>query len=167
MSSINAIFACESRGGLGFNGSLPWPHNPEDLKWFKEHTDGQIVIMGRRTWDDPKMPKPLPNRLNFIFTNRFINMQNVFCLTGDPQKQVLKVQKEFPNKNIFIIGGKEILEATRPLVDNLYLTNVHGQYKIDVKLELRAYLRGFRLISVTPGEKAMFNIYKNEDPFTV
>jgi len=167
MSSINAIFAVTNQGGIGFNGSLPWPHNSEDLKWFKEHTDGQIVVMGRRTWDDPKMPKPLPGRLNFVFTNHFINMPTVYCVSGDYRKQILKIQAEFPKRDIFILGGKELIEQTKPLVDNLYLTHMKNTYKIDTSIDLRTYLRGFRIMSSTPTDNCTFVVYKNESPFTI
>ena len=33
---IRAILACDDEMGIGRNGDLPWPHNPADLKWFKE-----------------------------------------------------------------------------------------------------------------------------------
>ena len=55
---INAIFAADHYGGIGFRGSVPWPHNSSDLKHFKTLTEGHIVVMGRRTYDDPKMPAP-------------------------------------------------------------------------------------------------------------
>ena len=60
--SIKAIFAVDKFGGMGFNGSLPWPHHSEDLAYFKEQTTNHIVVMGRNTWEDPKLPKPLPGR---------------------------------------------------------------------------------------------------------
>lgn len=162
MGSINAIFATTDRGGIGYKGTLPWPHNPIDMAWFKEHTSGQLVVMGRRTWDDPDMPKPLPNRINCVFTNHFINMQGVYCVSGDYQKQVLKLQAEFPTKDIFIIGGASLLEATRPIVDNLYLTTVRGSYKVDCLIDLRSYMHGLRIMSITPAEHCTFMIYKNE-----
>ena len=162
MGSINAIFAVTDHGGIGYKGTLPWPHNPIDMAWFKEHTSGQLVVMGRRTWDDPNMPKPLPNRINCIFTNRFVNMLNVYCVSGDYQKQVLKLQAEFPNRDIFIIGGKELIEQTRPIVDNLYLTTVRGSYKVDCSIDLRSYMYGFRIMSIIPHPHCTFTIHKNQ-----
>ena len=164
---INAIFAADSRGGIGYQGSLPWPHNPEDLKWFKDRTAGQIVVMGRKTWDDPKMPKPLPGRLSCVFTNHFIKMDKVFCLSGDYKPQIRKLESEFPTKDIFIIGGKALLEATRPLVDTLYLTSIKNHYKIDTMIDLQTYMRCFQIVSVTPGENCTFGVYKNMDPFVI
>ena len=72
---INAIFAVDYNGGMGINGTLPWPHNAEDLAHFKRLTTDKVVVAGRRTWDDPKMPKPLPNRTVYVATNRPVSYE--------------------------------------------------------------------------------------------
>ena len=65
---IKAILACDQDWGIGKDGDLPWPHNTEDLKWFKESTIGGVVVMGKSTWNSlPR--KPLPNRKNIIITS--------------------------------------------------------------------------------------------------
>ena len=56
---ICTIFATDQMGTFGNRGTLPWPMDAEDMAWFREHTIDQIVVMGRKTWDDPKMKKPL------------------------------------------------------------------------------------------------------------
>jgi len=66
---IRAILACDDNWGIGKNGTLPWPHNPADQKWFKECTINSTVVMGKTTWDDPDMPKPLPKRRNVVITS--------------------------------------------------------------------------------------------------
>ena len=58
---IRAILAHDAYWGIGKDGDLPWPKNPDDLKWFKECTEGGVVVMGKTTWDS--LPnKPLPKR---------------------------------------------------------------------------------------------------------
>jgi dihydrofolate reductase len=37
--------------GIGKDGSLPWSYHKEDMEFFKEKTNGAIVIMGRITWE--------------------------------------------------------------------------------------------------------------------
>ena len=56
--------AVDDNGGVSKNGSMPWPRNSRDLEWFKKNTKSNIIIMGRITWVDPKMPTPLINRIN-------------------------------------------------------------------------------------------------------
>ena len=61
---IKAIMAVDEKGGISKGQSMPWPKNSIDLKWFKENTINNIVVMGRKTWDDPFMPTPLKSRIN-------------------------------------------------------------------------------------------------------
>ena len=110
---IKSIFAVDYWGGMGLNGSLPWPHHSEDLQYFKEQTDGHVVVMGRKTWDDPKMPKPLPNRITYVATNRpLFGYSGVKTIRGDLEQQILKIKDAHPDKTVWIIGGPDILLAT-------------------------------------------------------
>ena len=62
--------AVDDHGGVSKSGTMPWPKNSKDLKWFKQNTTNSLVIMGRLTWSDPMMPKPLKNRINVLITNK-------------------------------------------------------------------------------------------------
>ena len=53
---IKAIMAVDEKGGISKGQSMPWPKNSIDLKWFKENTVNNVVVMGRKTWEDPFMP---------------------------------------------------------------------------------------------------------------
>src|SRR5215211_6239869 len=50
---------------IGNGNRIPW-HLPEDFKWFKKKTSGNIVVLGRKTFES--LGKPLPNRKNLILT---------------------------------------------------------------------------------------------------
>lgn len=164
MSKINAIFAVDWVGGLGNNGTLPWPKIQEDFDWFKQHTLNNIVVMGRNTWDDPKMPKPLVDRVNYVVTNRPLGSTAARTIRGSNYKEeILNLRRMYPNKEVFIIGGKTLLEDCRDIIDNLYLTIVKGSYKVDTKLKIHEYLAGFRARTAIPGDKCTFMIYSNEN----
>ena len=145
---IKAILAATKDGGIGNNGTLPWPKNSEDLKWFKKHTMGQVVVMGRKTWDDPFMPKPLPNRTSVVVTNRPMPTHCPVTLTidGNIPARVQTIQRIFELSDIFIIGGVSIYEACAPIINEVYLTTVNGEYETDTKLDLTKFLDGFTLI---------------------
>ena len=71
---ISAIVAVDNNWGIGFNGDL-LEHIPEDLEYFKQLTTGNIIIMGRKTWESlPK--KPLPKRRNLVLTSNPDNYNN-------------------------------------------------------------------------------------------
>ena len=64
------IWAQSTAGIIGWGGRIPW-RLPEDLAHFRELTDGQPVIMGRRTWESlPPRYRPLPGRRNIVLTRQ-------------------------------------------------------------------------------------------------
>ena len=42
---IKAIFAMDEGGGIGKDGTLPWPKNDKDLRWFKTNTTNTTVVL--------------------------------------------------------------------------------------------------------------------------
>lgn len=158
---INAIFAADFSGGMGMNGTLPWPHNAEDLAHFQKLTTGHVVVCGRRTWDDPKMPKPLPNRTVYVATHRPVAHANPVC--GDVQQQLLEIEARHPGQIVWVIGGVELLQSAQPLLDRVYLTHIKGSYKVDTRIALKEFLTGFRPVraQVSRDYQSTFTTYES------
>jgi dihydrofolate reductase len=158
---INAIFATDFSGGMGFNGTLPWPHNAEDMAHFQKLTSGHVIVCGRKTWDDPKMPKPLPNRTVYVATHRPVVYAQPF--SGDIKAKLLEIESSHPNKKIFVIGGVEMLLAAQPLLDRIYLTHIKGSYKVDTRIQLKDYLTGFQPVraQVSQDYQSTFTTYES------
>src|SRR5882672_11139962 len=73
MKHFKAIAAMSLNRVIGAENKIPW-HLPEDFKWFKKMTMGNVVVMGRKTFEG--LGKPLANRTNLILTRhprRFVN----------------------------------------------------------------------------------------------
>ena len=165
---ICTIFATDQVGTFGNRGSLPWPMHKEDMDWFREHTLNQIVVMGRRTWDDPKMKKPLPDRTNCVITSKPLDgFPSVRRISGNYKEQLRNLQTIFPSKNIFILGGPDIIVECKDLIDYAYVTHRKGAAFSDVRIDLRSFMTGMRIISSKPSSDKMlnFSIYKNVDIF--
>src|SRR5436853_6809722 len=62
---FKAIAAMSLNRVIGAGNKIPW-HLPEDFKWFKQMTTGQIVVMGRKTFES--IGKALPNRRTLVLT---------------------------------------------------------------------------------------------------
>jgi dihydrofolate reductase len=62
------ILACDLDGVLGHKNTMVWPRIPEDMDWFRYHTCGRIVIMGKNTFQSLGN-KPLKNRINIVAFN--------------------------------------------------------------------------------------------------
>lgn len=128
---IRAIFACDREGGIGKAGTLPWKHNSEDLKWFRGCTDGDVVIMGRRTWNDPKMPKPLPNRYNVVITSQRIDAgPNV--VFKDEATAIRHVEKF--EQDVWVIGGKHTFDLLMHLCEEVWISRINGIYDCDTRI---------------------------------
>ncbi len=158
---INAIFAVDFNGGMGFNGTLPWPHNKEDMTNFYNTTMGQVVVMGRRTWDDPKFPKPLPGRTVYVATHRPIHLAG--AISGDVNTELLRIEQQHPDQQIFVIGGIKMLETAKPLLDRVYVSYFKGSYRSDTRLNVKEFLIGFKPRRATVSRDCMstFTIYES------
>ena len=152
MKYFKAIVAMSQNRVIGAGNKIPW-HLPEDFKWFKKMTMGNVVVMGRKTFES--IGKPLPNRKNMVLTRhpqRLIKSHpEIFGayhewrggkhlkrayqfhfskMSGKQQTDILIFRSldkldpaEFPN-DIFICGGADIYAQTLPRCSDLYLTLV-------------------------------------------
>lgn len=159
---ICSILASTNQGGIGNKGTLPWPKHKEDLAWFKKHTTNQIVVMGRNTWEDPMMPKPLPNRISYIVSSKHVAQQYqhlVRWIPSDPIDNILQIQEDNPDKNVFIIGGRHLYESTENIVQRVYLTRIKGNYWTDTRVQLEKMLACFQIKSVSPGQDCTYETW--------
>lgn len=127
---MKLIVAIDENGGIGKGGDLPW-NLKEDMKFFKEMTNGGIVIMGRTCYESlPEKFRPLPNRLNVILT-RSNDVQYPGCLVFNSITDVLDNDYIVSKGNVWIIGGAQIYESFINIVDELYVTHVKGTFDCD------------------------------------
>jgi dihydrofolate reductase len=131
-SRISLIAAIGARTrALGEGNQLLW-HIPDDLKRFKELTNGHPVIMGRKTWESlPEKFRPLPGRLNILVT-RQQNYEAGGATVCASLKEAFDVARSETTDEIFVIGGGEIYKQALPFADRLYLTLVDDDKVGDV-----------------------------------
>ena len=125
---MKLVVACDPNGGIGYNNRLPWSNIQGDLPRFKELTQGQVVVMGRNTWESlPK--KPLIGRLNFIISSQLLTLPS-----GAIQVPNLNHFSEY--KNAWLIGGSQLINAAWHLVDEVHLTKTLTKYACDTFIDL-------------------------------
>ena len=73
---MNLIVCVDKNWGIGSEGQL-LVHLKEDMKFFKEHTLGKVVVMGRSTLESLPKGEPLKDRTNIVLTHR-----QDFCKEG-------------------------------------------------------------------------------------
>src|SRR5215210_1044251 len=99
--AIIGIIAIAQNFAIGKDGKLPW-HYSADLKFFKQTTLNNAVVMGFNTW--ASIGKPLPKRLNIVLSRKenIESHPNVLFLRS--REEVLAL-KQYLNCDLFIIGG--------------------------------------------------------------
>ena len=118
---MRAIYSKTMNGIIGVNGDLIIKSNA-DMKYFKEITTGNIVIMGRKTYDSLQV-KPLPDRINIVITTDTTRDENndadgkVYYINPDDYDTLFKVLSMYPDKMTYAIGGTQ----TWTYLDNLGL----------------------------------------------
>ena len=134
---IKAILACDEEGGVSKKGTIPWPKNTKDLGWFKKNTTNNVVVMGSKTWVDPLMPWPLPNRVNVLATTKKSNFPGADkYIKGNLCKEVETLKKENPEKIVWVIGGPNVIEQTLSVIEEFYLSKIPGKFNCDGFLSL-------------------------------
>jgi len=127
---IILVAAVAKNNIIGKTNSLPW-YLPEDLKHFKEITQGHIVLMGRKTFESilNRLGNPLPNRKNIIVTKRV----DYHVRAGvELYHSIDEVFAKYVKEDIYVIGGASIYKQTIDKAHKLYITQVHEEYEGDV-----------------------------------
>lgn len=117
MNTYKAIAAMAENRVIGDAGDIPW-HLPEDFKWFKKTTMGEILVMGRKTYES--IGRPLPGRETFVVSRQPREIKGVQNITD-----LQALDQIDTDKTIWIAGGGEIYRQMLPRCEALYLTRVH------------------------------------------
>ena len=160
---IKGIMAIDEKGGISRGKSMPWPKNAIDLKWFKNNTINNVVIMGRKTWEDPLMPTPLKSRINVLATNRDNSLYSGpdFFISGDIVRKIEDIQNRYLDKDIYIIGGVEIINLTIDIIEEFYLTRIYGNYKCEKFLNISLIENNMKMIKKIDGDNSChFEVWK-------
>lgn len=158
-TTFKMIVALCRGGGIGFQGTLPWPKIERDLRFFSHMTRSDVfpynsaVVMGRKTWESiPEEYKPLPFRDNIVISamNDFENEEHkpgvIFI------KSISDVHKYAINYDVvWFIGGASIYEQVLTLsssitdngdcdllfpIEDIFVTFVDETYEHDAAFPL-------------------------------
>jgi dihydrofolate reductase len=136
---ITIIAAMTKSRVIGVENKLPW-HLPEDLKLFKQATRGNVIIMGRKTYES--IGKPLPGRKNFIVSaSAFKDGLAASGLQNNEYEfgkfYYFKSLEDAINAsfltegNPFVIGGASIYTQALALAKTLHISFVKKEYSGD------------------------------------
>lgn len=119
---LSAIVAVSENNAIGVDNDLPW-RLPDDLKFFKRTTMGCPVLMGRKTFES--LGRPLPGRLNVVISRqKDLQLPEGVLLCNSLEEGIARIEQEGTEEG-FVIGGGNIYKQAMPLLNKLYITQVH------------------------------------------
>lgn len=125
---MNIIVNVSKSWGIGKDGDLLF-HIKGDMKFFKETTINNVVVMGRKTLDSLPNGLPLKDRVNIVLTrNRDFSRDGVVVVHS--VDELLEEIKKY-DMEIFVIGGGEIYNMLLPYCDKAYITKVDSDKDAD------------------------------------
>ncbi len=112
---------------------LPWNY-PDELQFYKDITRDQILIMGRKTYNEKHNQN---NEKIILSKNQSLKIENskIFSDLFDLLEYIKNYET---NKKIFMIGGGQIanLFLEKNLISEFYLTEINNDYYGDSSINL-------------------------------
>lgn len=122
---ISIIAAIGKNNELGLNNDLIW-HLPNDLKFFKEKTLNQNIVMGYNTF--VSLGRVLPSRKHIVLSFKKVRLP----LEVIQFNNLEDLNNYIKDKDVFIIGGASMYKQFIDKADRLYLTEIDNTHKADV-----------------------------------
>lgn len=119
------VWAQDKQGLIGKNGQLPW-HLPNDLKFFKEVTLGQSIVVGRATFEGMGK-RLLPNRHTMVMSKQANYDANGAEVVSDLQTII----EDSQFTDLYVIGGAMLFEELQDHVQVLYCTKINENFDGD------------------------------------
>lgn len=127
MKEIYLVAAADRQWGIGYQNELLF-HMKKDMEFFRKKTLGNVVIMGRKTFESLPDARPLPDRKNIVLTRdghwkqRYDKLNDsLFVLTS--VEEVLETVRD-ERREVYVIGGQQIYQQFLPFAAGVYLTKV-------------------------------------------
>ena len=123
---LSLIAAMADDRAIGIDNRLPW-RLPADMQWFRRHTLGKPIVMGRKTFESFG-GKPLPQRTNIVITtDKAYRAEGAVVVNSIDEALAAAGEAE----EVMIIGGESFYRQMLPRADRFYLTLVHGKFEAD------------------------------------
>lgn len=135
------IAALNRAGYIGLNGGLIYILS-EDMRRFKEKTMGNVVVMGRKTFDS--LPAPLEGRMTYVVSSTktgviFDKEGKIAGMYRDSVESAMEAAKLYADvpgkkpKSVWVAGGQEIYQQAMPYAQEIHLTYIEDDAAGDTK----------------------------------
>lgn len=122
------IVAVDRNWAIGKNNKLMWSI-PGDMKFFRETTKGNIVIMGRKTLESFPQGQPLKDRVNIVITGNKRYRAKGAVVVHSLEEAAEEARKH--EGDVFVIGGESVYRAMLPYCSRAYITKIDHAFDAD------------------------------------
>lgn len=126
---MKAILSADTNWGIGNKNKL-LVSIPSDMKFFRETTTGNVVVMGRKTLESFPGGLPLKNRINIVLTgNKDYKVKDAVIVHSE--EELMEELKKYNSDDIYVIGGESIYRMMLPHCDTVYVTKIDRAFEAD------------------------------------
>lgn len=160
---MKAIVAVNKKWSIGKDGDLLYSL-PTDMRFFRETTKGNTVIMGRKTLDSFPNGSPLKNRTNIVISRTPDSRDVVWASSPlDALKQSNDIE------NTYLIGGATVYSQLIEYCSEAYVTIVEDDLAGDSFFPNLDEKDNWEIVDVSDtivenGFSFKFFKYKNNNP---
>lgn len=160
---MKAILHADKEWGIGKKNGLMFSI-PADMKFFRETTTGNVVVMGSNTLKSFPGGKPLKNRTNIVLYPDGEDRDD--CLIVHSLEELFAEIKKYEEDKVFVIGGAMMYKTLLPYCSEVLVTKVEAVGGADAYFENLDENPSFELVYTsepveTNGYIVHFTTYKN------
>ncbi len=117
---MKAIVHVDKNWGIGRGNALMF-RLPEDMKFFKQTTTGNVVVMGGNTLRSFPGGRPLKDRKNIVLSRAMEERED--CTVVRSEAQLFAAIKDSAGE-VYVIGGESIYTLLLPYCEAALVTKV-------------------------------------------
>ena len=126
---MKAILSADRNWGIGYQNKL-LVSIPSDMRFFREMTEGKVIVMGRKTLESFPNGLPLKKRINIVLTHDRSYQVKDAVIVHD-KEELLGELKKYREDDVFVVGGGSVYELLLPYCDTAYVTRIDMAYQAD------------------------------------
>ncbi|MCD8040278.1 MAG: dihydrofolate reductase [Clostridia bacterium] len=162
---MKAILHADKEWGIGKSNSLMFSI-PADMKFFRETTTGNVVVMGSNTLKSFPGGRPLKNRVNIVLYPGGEERED--CKIVHSLQELFAEVKKYDGDKVFVIGGAMMYKTLLPYCSEVLVTKVDAVGGADTFFENLDKNENFELVyqsepEETNGYTIRFTTYKNKN----
>lgn len=127
---MKAILSADRNWGIGYQNKL-LVSIPSDMRFFREMTEGKVIVMGRKTLESFPNGLPLKKRINIVLTHDRSYQVKDAVIVHD-KEELLEELKKYREDDVFVVGGGSVYELLLPYCDTAYVTRIDMAYQADI-----------------------------------